>query len=94
MAKQKKLIEFKHSGVENVVILGLILAFFVILAPLAYTQLPTENASPKYDNITGLATSNIMGADVTTALIVVLAVAFLIPVELSLRKQKIHKKKK
>ncbi|MBI4895097.1 MAG: hypothetical protein HY831_01260 [Candidatus Aenigmarchaeota archaeon] len=94
MAKQKKLIEFKHSGVENVVILGMILAFFVILAPLAYTQLPLADASPKYDDITGLATSNIMEADATTAIIVVLAIAFLIPVELSLRDRKIDHKKR
>lgn len=94
MQKKKLNITFKHSGVENVVILGLILAFFVILAPLAYTQLPAADASPKYDEITGLATSNVMEADVTTAIIVVLAIAFLIPVELSLRNQKHQHKKK
>lgn len=87
-------IKFKHSGIENVIVLGLILSFFVILTPLVYTQLPAQGAGPKYDIVTGLAVSNTMEADITIAILIALAVAFLIPVELLLRKQNTKKRRK
>lgn len=80
-------IEFRHSGVENVAMLVLILTFFAILAPLAHTQLPNlETAGPKNDEITGLALSNTMDSNITLSILIILSIAFLIPVELTLRK--------
>lgn len=84
--KKKSGINFKYSNIENLVLLGLVLSFLIILTPLAYTSLPSASFETKNDVITGLATSNIMEPDVTTALLIIFAIAFLIPVELMLRK--------
>ncbi|MFH0837601.1 MAG: hypothetical protein V1870_05710 [Candidatus Aenigmatarchaeota archaeon] len=94
--KSKKFnVKFTHSGHHNVAMLVMVLAFFALLAPLAYTQLPTVDAGPKYDVVTGLAVSNTMEPSITTALLIIFAIAFLIPAELSLRKyQKSSKKKR
>ena len=79
-------VKFKHNGINNLIILSMVLAFFVILAPLAYTSLPSENTGPKNDVITGLALSNTMEPNMTTGLLVILSIVFLLPVELMLRK--------
>ena len=93
--KKKFNIKFTHSGHHNVAMLGMILAFFAILAPLAYSQLPSADAGPKYDIATGLAVSNTMEPTITTALMIIFAIAFLVPVELILRDyQKFSKSKK
>ncbi|MBI5332863.1 MAG: hypothetical protein HZB65_04775 [Candidatus Aenigmarchaeota archaeon] len=78
-------VKFTHSGHRNVAMLGMILAFFAILAPLAYTQLPSADAGPKYDIATGLAVSNTMEPGITNALLIIFAIVFLVPVELMIR---------
>ncbi len=82
-----------HSGGHNILMLGLILVFMILLAPLAFIE--AQNSATGYvtaveeknDDITAMATGFIMDSSITTTIMVVLAIAFLIPVELLLRKE-------
>ena|SRR3989338_3690859 len=86
-------INIKYKSFENVVVLVMILSFFAILAPLAYSNLPTSSVEPN-SVVTGLATENIVDNNITTTIIVFLIALFLIPVELMLRKRDLKKEKK